>query len=215
LALTFLVTGASRGIGRALCEAAIARGDRVIAAVRDVSSVPFPAIVMDVASTESVRAARLQVADPIDVLVNNAGISGGPQRAPGMDLERAERIIQVDELGPLRVYDAFADLLRKGRGILINVSSEAGSLSQFRASGKPEYAMAKAGLNALTRWIGAKDPEVLPISIHPGWTRSATGGDEAPQSPEEAALKLLSAIDRLGPAHRGGFYDTELAEIPW
>ncbi|MGZ3455888.1 MAG: SDR family oxidoreductase, partial [Polyangiales bacterium] len=76
-------------------------------------------------------------------------------------------------------------------------------------------AMAKAGLNALTRWIGAKDPEVLPVSIHPGWTRTATGGDEAPQSPEEAASKLLAAIDRLGPAHRGGFFDTELQPIPW
>jgi len=219
LALTFLITGASRGIGRALTDAAAARGDRVIAAVRDVGSVSFPArvsvVAMDVASTASVRAARATIGEPIDVIVNNAGISGGPQWAPGMDLDRAERIIQVDELGPLRVYDAFADLLRKARGKLVNVSSEAGSLSSFRASGKPEYAMAKAGLNALTRWVGAKDADVLAVSLHPGWTRTATGGDEAPQSPEQAAEKLLSAIERLGEAHRGGFFDTDLSLIPW
>jgi NAD(P)-dependent dehydrogenase (short-subunit alcohol dehydrogenase family) len=118
-------------------------------------------------------------------------------------------------MGPLRVYDAFADLLRRGRGLLINVSSEAGSLGAFRASSKPEYAMSKAALNALTLWIAARDPEVLPVSIHPGWTRTVTGGADAPDSPEQTAEKLLNAIDRLTPEHRGGFFDTSLARIPW
>lgn len=220
-----LVTGASRGIGLALVRAALARGDRVIAAVRDPASMAedtaedlagAEVLAMDVTSTDSVRAARAACgADAIDVLVNNAGVSGGPQRAPGMDVARAERIVDVNALGPLRVYDAFADLLRRGRGVLVNVSSEAGSLSAFRASGKPEYAMSKAALNALTRWIAAKDPEVLPVSIHPGWTRTQTGGDDAPLSADETADKLLAAIARLGPAHRGGFFDTDLAPMPW
>lgn len=224
MALNVLVTGASRGIGRALVERLLARGDAVIAGVRDPSSLAdlanggghrLSVVRMDVASTESVRAARAACLEPIDVLINNAGLSGGPQRAPGMDLARAERIVQVDALGPLRVYDAFADLLRNGKGTLINVSSEAGSLSRFRASSKPEYAMAKAALNALTRWIAAKDEDVLPVSIDPGWTRTATGGDDAPQSPELAAERLLSAIGRLSREHRGAFVDTDLQPIPW
>ncbi len=221
-----LVTGASRGIGLALARASLARGDRVLAAVRDPSSADVEALAragavvlpMDVRSTESVRAARAACTSDvsaIDVLVNNAGVSGGAQRAPGMDLARAERIVDVNALGPLRVYDAFADLLRAGRGVLVNVSSEAGSLSAFRASGKPEYAMSKAALNALTRWIAAKDPEILPVSLHPGWTRTATGGDDAPLTADETAAKLLAAIARLGPAHRGGFFDADLSPMPW
>lgn len=206
MALTFLVTGASRGIGAALATAIAARGDGVHAFTRDE---------LDVRSVESVRAARARTEGPIDVLINNAGMTGGPQRAPGMDLERAAQIVDVNALGCLRVYDAFADLLRQGRGILINVSSEAGSLGAFRASSKPEYAMSKAALNALTLWIAARDPEVFPVSLHPGWTRTATGGADAPQSAEETAAKMLAAIDALAPLHRGGFFDTDLHPIAW
>jgi len=219
LALTFLVTGASRGIGRALALAARARGDRVIACVRDPATFDEPGIEvlsLDVTSTESVRAARAACsADTIDVLVNNAGMTGGPQRAPGMDLARAEQILDVNAMGPLRVYDAFADLLRRGRGVLVNVSSEAGSLGAFRASSKPEYAMSKAALNALTLWIAARDPEVFPISLHPGWTRTATGGEDAPETAEQTAEKMLTAIGRLGPEHRGAFVDTGLEKLAW
>jgi NAD(P)-dependent dehydrogenase (short-subunit alcohol dehydrogenase family) len=206
VALTFLVTGASRGIGAALVTAIRARGDTALAFTREQ---------MDVRSTESVRAARSSVSTPIDVLINNAGMTGGPQRAPGMDLERAAQIVDVNALGPLRVYDAFADLLRQGRGVLINVSSEAGSLGEFRASSKPEYAMSKAALNALTLWIAARDPEVFPVSLHPGWTKTATGGDDAPQSSDECAQKMLDAIERLQPAHRGRFLNTELQLLAW
>ncbi len=215
MALTVLVTGASRGIGAALTRALRARGDRVIACVReDVGD--SDSLQLDVTSTESVRAARAACpVGAIDVLVNNAGMTGGPQRAPGMDLERAARVLDVNAMGPLRVYDAFADLLRRGRGMLINVSSEAGSLGAFRASSKPEYAMSKAALNALTLWIAARDPEVLPVSIDPGWTRTATGGEDAPASAEETADRLLTAIDRIGPEHRGAFVDTSLVKLPW
>lgn len=201
-----VVTGASRGIGAALATAFGARGDRVLALTRES---------LDVCSVESVRQARARVTEPIDILINNAGMTGGPQRAPGMDLERAAQIVDVNALGALRVYDAFADLLRRGRGLLVNVSSEAGSLSAFRASSKPEYAMSKAALNALTLWIAARDPEIFPISLHPGWTRTRTGGDDAPRSADETAEKILTALDALKPEHRGGFFDTSLQPIPW
>jgi NAD(P)-dependent dehydrogenase (short-subunit alcohol dehydrogenase family) len=191
----------------------------VIACVREPASFDergADVLALDVTSTESVRAARRAcTASSIDVLVNNAGLSGGPQRAPGMDLARAEQILDVNAMGPLRVYDAIADLLRLGRGILVNVSSEAGSLGAFRASSKPEYAMSKAALNALTLWIAARDPEVLPVSIHPGWTKTATGGADAPETAEQTAEKLLTAIARLGPEHRGAFVDTSLSKLAW
>ncbi len=218
MALTFLVTGASRGIGRALVRALVARGDHVIAGVRDPAAFDergVEVLALDVTSNESVRAARAACSVPIDVLINNAGMTGGPQRAPGMDLARAEQILDVNAMGPLRVYDAFADLLRRGRGLLVNVSSEAGSLGAFRASSKPEYAMSKAALNALTLWIAARDPDVLPVSLHPGWTRTATGGADAPSTAEQSAEQMLTAIARLTPEHRGAFLDTSLASLSW
>lgn len=219
--MRWLVTGASRGIGLEMVLALVARGDDVIAAVRDPAS--FPAgvaasvVALDVGDPASVAAARVACGEaPIDVLVSNAGLSGGAQRAPGMDLARAERIVRTNALGPLHVYDAFVDLVRKSqRRTIVHVSSEAGSLSRFRASRKPEYAMSKAALNALTRWVAAVEADCICTSIDPGWTRTATGGDDAPQTPALAASRLIAAIDTLGREHSGAFVDTSLVAIPW
>lgn len=219
--MRWLVTGASRGIGRALVEMVADRGDEVIAAVRDPAafgaSGSIMVVALDVTDVGSVRRARETLpCDALDVVVSNAGLSGGPQRAPGMDLGRAARIIATNALGPLHVYDAFVDLLRRGEAKkLVHVSSEAASLGHFRASSKPEYAMSKAALNALTRWVAAVEPELVCASIDPGWTRTGTGGADAPCSPEDSARALVRAIDGLTKAHSGSFLDVKLAPIAW
>lgn len=220
-----LVTGARRGIGLALVQAYVARGDDVIATVRGetpdtLALLACPRLVvvpLDVASETSVKAAAAAVPGHLDVLISNAGMTGGPQRAPGMDLARAAAILDTNAMGPLRVYDAFADHLRSGArpARLVHVSSEAGSLGRFRASKKPEYAMSKAALNALTRWVAAVEPSLVCASLDPGWTATRTGGDGATFTPEQTAARLVAAIDRLGPEHSGGFYDAELVAIPW
>jgi NAD(P)-dependent dehydrogenase (short-subunit alcohol dehydrogenase family) len=222
-----LITGAGRGIGLELARSYLARGDSVIAAVREperatelaaLASSRLEIIAMDVASGESVRVARAAcTASDIDVLINNAGLTGGPQQAPGMNLAQTEQLMAVNAVGPLRVYDAFVDLVRKASGtrVIVNVSSEAGSLSRFRASSKPDYAMSKAALNALTRWIAAKDTGLVCVSMDPGWTRTATGGASAPYSAGETADRMVRAIDALTPEHSGTFVDSFLATVPW
>ncbi len=222
-----LVTGASRGIGLKLVGKYLARGDEVVAAVRDpegaeglraYASPRLHVVEMDVGSTESVRAAAASCPEgPLHVLVNNAALNGGPHRAPGMDLERAARILDVNAMGPMRVYDTFIERVRAAEGprVVVNVSSDSGSLSAFRASGKPEYAMSKAALNALTLWQAAQEPQVICVSLHPGWTRTAMGGDKAPFSDEDTAERMVEAIARLRPEHSGLFLDTELKPLPW
>lgn len=222
-----LITGAGRGIGLELTRAYLARGDTVLAAVRDparadeladLASARLVIIAMDVTSTDSVRAARARCTVPaINVLINNAGLTGGPQQAPGMNIAQTEQLMAVNAVGPTRVYDAFVDLVRAASGprVIVNVSSEAGSLSRFRASAKPDYAMSKAALNALTRWIAAKDPTVVCVSMDPGWTRTATGGSSAPYSAAETAERMVNAIDALGEPHSGTFIDSFLKTVPW
>jgi NAD(P)-dependent dehydrogenase (short-subunit alcohol dehydrogenase family) len=238
-----MVTGASRGIGLALCELYLGRGDRVVAAVREPASLAALAaahpealevLAMDVADEASVLSARKQCHEgAIDVLINNAGMTGGPQRAPGMDIGRAERIMSVNALGPLRVYDAFVDLVRLSvspaaaagatgaggaagaGGKIVNISSEAGSLGGFRFGSKPEYAMSKAALNMLTRWVAAQEPTLVCASLHPGWVRTATGGPGAPDGPDVAAPRLAAAIDLLTPSCSGGFFSLDLSPLPW
>ena len=220
-----LITGASRGIGLALTRAYLARGENVVATIRAenpaltaLAQPRLELLTMDVTSTESVRTARRRcTATALEVLIDNAGVSGRAQHAPGMDLARADNILSVNALGPLRVYDAFVDLVRLGDEPrrIVHVSSEAGSLGKFRTSSKPEYAMSKAALNALTRWVAATEPSIVCVSIHPGWTRTDLGGSRAPQSPERCAERMVAAIDALMPAHSGTFVDAELRPMPW
>lgn len=225
--LRILITGAGRGIGLELARAYLARGDTVLAAVRDPShadelaALASPRLVivdMDVTSADSVRAARLQCgAAEINIVINNAGLTGGPQQAPGMNLAQTEQLMAVNAVGPTRIYDAFVDLVRKASGtrVIVNVSSEAGSLSRFRASSKPDYAMSKAALNALTRWIAAKEPTLVCVSMDPGWTRTATGGSGAPYSASETAERMVKAIDALTHERSGTFVDSFLKTVPW
>jgi NAD(P)-dependent dehydrogenase (short-subunit alcohol dehydrogenase family) len=222
-----LITGASRGIGLQLVLHYLSRGDEVIATLREPEQTPelraqasprLTVIAMDVGSAESVRAAVARCPPgPLHVVINNAALNGGPQHAPGMDLERAARILDINALGPLRVYDAFIERLRTSEGprILVNVSSDSGSLSAFRPSGKPEYAMSKAALNALTLWQASQEPQVICVALHPGWTRTAMGGASAPASPEETAARMVAAIDKLHPEQSGLFLDTDLRPQPW
>jgi NAD(P)-dependent dehydrogenase (short-subunit alcohol dehydrogenase family) len=218
-----LVAGASRGIGLALVRALLDRGDEVWAGVRHVTpeldaiaSARLRVLTLDVSSVVSVsEAASACGAESLDVVIANAAVNGGPQHAPGMDLERVARVIDTNAVGPVRLYDAFIERVRKARGVWVNVSSEAGSLSRFRASSKPEYAMSKAALNAFTRWAASVEKDVRVISLDPGWTQTAMGGANATYSTGQTAERMLAVIDRLGGNDHGRFVDCEGRDVGW
>ena len=158
-----LVTGASRGIGRATALALAARGadvcvhcrerrsdaEAVARAIEDQGrkSLVFAA---DIADPDAVAAAVGTVERAfgrLDVLVNNAGFVA-PNRLPGADLALAHRIIDVNLKGPFNCIAAALPLLRASRGVIVNV----GALnSRAVSAGGPAYAAAKAGLVAMTR----------------------------------------------------------------
>jgi len=222
-----LITGASRGIGLQLVLQYLARGDEVIATLREPEQTPelrahasarLKVIAMDVGSAESVHAAAARCPPgPLHVLeLADALALTGDQRTRTKGLFEAMKAETVP-LGERIVYDAFIERLRAADSprILVNVSSDSGSLSAFRPSGKPEYAMSKAALNALTLWQASQEPQVTCVAIHPGWTRTAMGGDSAPASPEETAARMVAAIDKLHPEQSGLFLNTDLRPQPW
>ena len=121
---TLLVTGANRGLGLEFARQYHAAGWTVIGTAREPESASeLKALgvrveALDVASGESVAALARRLADvPIDLLTNNAGVSGsGGKPLQEVDLAEYERVMQVNAIGPVRVTQALLPHLRAGRG---------------------------------------------------------------------------------------------------
>ena len=166
-----LVTGASTGIGRATVVELVARGHAVVATARDVSTIAdldaathLPLDVTNPASIDSVA----DQTGAIDVLVNNAGISGsGALETYPLDL--AERVFATNTFGPLRMVQAFAPQMRAaGHGVIVNVSSVNGFVTSPMGG---IYAASKHALEALSEALQLELGHfgVRVIIIEPGY----------------------------------------------
>jgi NAD(P)-dependent dehydrogenase (short-subunit alcohol dehydrogenase family) len=203
---TVFITGADKGLGLSLARRFLREGSRVYAGLhRPESASPelgrlfpktfFP-VPLDVASLDSVRAAAGRVAEltgALDLLVNNAGVLL-EARAPLAEIDLSSyplrETMDVNAFGPLRVVRQFLPLLEKGgRKLVINISSEAGSIADCWRESEFAYSMSKAALNMLSKilqnHLGPRGFKVL--AVHPGWMRTDMGGADSAIEADEAA----------------------------
>ena len=165
---TWFITGVSRGLGKAMAEAALGRGDTVIGTVRE----DAPAIetgtgalhllkldVADSAAVAPVVAQAFAVTGRIDVLVNNAGygLLGAIEAASDAEVEQ---LFEVNVFGPFRLIRAALPQLRaQGAGHIINITSIAGR-APMASSGL--YAAAKSAMEGLSQSLSE---EVAPFGL--------------------------------------------------
>lgn len=159
---------------------------------------------MDISSTDSVQAAANELSesfDCLDLLINNA-VSVSPDCDKGFfdaDLDYIARTVDITAVGAMRVIKAFCPLLKKSKipALIMNISSEAGSISKCYRANLIDYGMAKAALNMATMnlYNTFKDEKAINIfCVHPGWIRTDGKPDNpVPLSSYEAAeiLRLL------------------------
>ncbi len=236
---TVMVTGTGRSyaLGFNLVLRYLENGDTVIATVRKESKElnelkekygdKLYIVMIDIGSTESVCAAKEKVAecfDHIDLLINNA-VTVSPdcdKEFFDTNLDYIAHTVDVTAVGPLRVIKAFYPLLAKSEqtALIMNISSEAGSISRCYRTNVIEYGMAKAALNMGTMNlvnVFKNDDSINIFCVHPGWIR--TNGDPnnpAPLSSYDAAeiLRLLfekKRNDKTGPR----FITNEGEEYPF
>jgi NAD(P)-dependent dehydrogenase (short-subunit alcohol dehydrogenase family) len=197
-----LITGASRGIGRAVATTLTERGHDVVATARDVSALDDLAVAarlpLDVTDQASVDAA-VAAAGPIDVLVSNAGST---VRAPveTVPLDAVRDLFELNTFGALRVAQAVLPGLRgRGRGQLVFVSSVQGRLVIPLVG---PYAAAKWALEAFAETL-AIEARHFGISVHvlePGAV--ASGGAERAQvhlDEDNPYRPLLDAVAAFRP----------------
>jgi NAD(P)-dependent dehydrogenase (short-subunit alcohol dehydrogenase family) len=215
---TVMITGASRGLGRALARAVAregatlaicARGGEALEAVAeecrglDVQVLAVLADLADATDVERFAATALERFGGVDVLVNNAAELGPlplPQLtdAPSSALEH---VLQANVLGPLRLTQAvIGGMLLRNRGLVVNVSTDA-ALIGFEGLGL--YSASKAALDALTRSWSAElqRTQVRVISVDPGDMHTAMHMAADPEAnpadllrPEDVAERLLTLL---------------------
>lgn len=223
-----VVSGANRGLGLEVSRQLADRGFGVVMGVRDLrkgeAAARFPGaalhpMFLDVADPESPARLAAEVRARFgrcDVLVNNAGIHYDTgNRASNPDWRVVREAFETNLFGAWRLTEAFLPLMReRGRGRIVNVSSEAGSLASMGA-GTPAYSTSKAALNALTRVLAAElaDTGILVNAVCPGWVATDMGGAGGRPIPEGArGIVWAATLPDDGPT--GGFFRDSLP-LPW
>ncbi len=222
-----LITGANRGLGLAFARAYAAGGWRVEACCRDPEAAGALRGVagdvalhgLDVTRGDQVAALAARLAGrPLDLIINNAGISPPKPPLGETDYERWLATLEINTLGPMRVAEHFSEPLAAGQGkLLVNISSRVGSIGDNRGGGMYAYRTSKAALNMLVKGLAAdlRDRGIVVVALHPGWVRTDMGGPRASLSPEQSVAGMTAVIEGLTIADSGRFYDYNGRELPW
>ncbi|MFF7707758.1 SDR family oxidoreductase [Pseudomonas sp. NPDC007930] len=188
-ATTALIIGASRGLGLGLAERLSEAGWAVTATVRDVAKATelqaLPQVQVETLDID--RPAELaQLAERLrgqvfDVVFINAGVMGPTGSLAGVGAEQLGALFLTNTLAPIRVAQAFCPTLRPGTGVLAFMSSGLGSILAPDAAEMALYKASKAALNSMVNTFTTQLPEPRPtvLAMHPGWVKTAMGGDGA------------------------------------
>jgi NAD(P)-dependent dehydrogenase (short-subunit alcohol dehydrogenase family) len=221
---TALITGASKGLGRALAGALAARGWRLVVDARTPGSLAneLPAAVLagDVTDPRhrEALAAAVNTIGRLDLLVNNAS-DLGPSPLPGLaryPIEALRRVYETDVIAPLALVQILAPRLRAAAGIVMNVSSDA-AVEPYPGWGG--YGSAKAALDQLSAVLAAEEPDLRVYAVDPGDMRTdmhqaAFPGEDITDRPEPAAVvpALLRLLDARPPSGRYRAADWAVAD---
>jgi NAD(P)-dependent dehydrogenase (short-subunit alcohol dehydrogenase family) len=228
-----LLIGASRGLGFAMAEEYLQRGWRVIATGRDGSTEKLRHLAatangalevetVDITLPEQVAALHSRLAGrlagrQLDLLFVIAGVKNDDRETiADVSTEEFIRVMVTNALSPMRVIEAFQDLVRP-TGSMGIMSSGQGSISNNTNGQFEVYRSSKAALNMLMRSFAARhknDPRTL-LLMAPGWVRTELGGPEGRLSIAESIPKLLNTMEAY--QGRGGLHYLDYLGrvVPW
>ncbi|MCC8907394.1 SDR family NAD(P)-dependent oxidoreductase [Curtobacterium sp. GD1] len=235
---TALVTGANKGIGYAIAEQLGATGMRVLVGARSdtgreeaverlrASGVDAHGVRIDVTSDEGVAAAAAEVEERfgrLDVLVNNAGISGPfdpetwTQDPTTLDLDVVRQVVDVNVYGVVRVTNAILPLLRRSPAPrIVNASSSMGSLGRQPGPVMAAYAPSKTFLNGITTQYARAfaDTPVIVNAACPGLVATDFNGFSGDRTAAQGAATAVRLATLPDDGPRGGFFE-DAGVVPW
>jgi NAD(P)-dependent dehydrogenase (short-subunit alcohol dehydrogenase family) len=235
------VTGTDRGLGLALTAGLLSRGYKVFAgrylpndneALKQLA-LQYEGMLftvhMDISQDQSTRAAAEWIkehTDSIDLLINSAGLLGDMEKTvydEKLDFQEMLDVYNVNALGPLRVTNALIHLLTKsGDSLIMNISSEAASITDCYRTNWFAYCMSKTAVNMQTALL---HNELMPtgtqmMAIHPGWMQTHMKGvldAAATYTPEQSAEHILKLADNRSEykSDKPVYMDLLGTPLPW
>lgn len=240
-----LVTGANKGIGFEVAKILAQKGFLVYLGSRNLESgllaveklksegiTNVEAIQLEVTNQDSIHAARATIGEKskvLDVLVNNAGISGGfPQSALHATINQFKTVYETNVFGVVGVTQGFIELLKKSsEPRIVNVSSAMGSLSLAADTSSPGYdnkmavyQSSKTALNMYTVNLAyeLRDTPFKVNAVCPGWTKTDFTNQQGTSTVQEAGKRIAkyALIGQDGPT--GKYFSEEYfpeSSCPW
>lgn len=205
--MTTLITGANRGIGRALLDQSRAAGDLTFGTARTVMD---NLLQLDVANASSVKILAKELKDqPLDLLVCNAGVylDKGDTLAAGYESDKWADTFAINVTGVFLTIQALLPNLRAAQNARIAIISSQMASDTNAPGGSYIYRASKAAALNLGRNLASDlKPEGIAVGIyHPGWVQTDMGGASAAITVDEAATGLLQRFAALNIATTGCF----------
>jgi len=230
--MNILITGANRGIGLEMVKYARQQGWRVFACCRNphnaenlfniakLSNGQISVHIADMLELATIQALSYELRnDPIDILINNAGVYGSDKNRFGtVDVDSWLQTFQVNCVAPLKIVEAFAEQLFMGKRKLVAcMSSKMGSTTDNSSGNSYIYRSSKAALNAVVKSlsIDLKEHGIISVALHPGWVKTEMGGPDAEITARESVESIFSHLMLLTIEDSGRFIDIDGSDIPW
>ena len=240
-----LITGANKGIGYETARQLLQNGYYVflgsrnpengLAAAKKLKAEGLKnaeAIQLDVTNDESVKSARIEIGkktEVLDVLINNAGISGGEQQnSLEYSIDSIKDVFETNLYGPIRVTQSFIDLMRKSsEPRIVNLSSGLASQTVASDTTNPFYSYkstgyqsSKTALNMYTINLAfdLRETNFKINSVCPGFTSTDINNHQGLGTVEDAAKRVIKFVLIGNDAPSGKFFCEEYfpnAECPW
>lgn len=230
---TALITGGDHGLGHELARVFLREGWRVHLGALALEKVALPDDCvthrLDVTREDELAALKRAVGEePIDALVNAAGIFGVRYMHAGAESDQAfgnsrwaewDRVFTINLFGAMKLCEAFIEnVARSQLRAIATLSSTMGSIGLgHRGGGYYAYRVSKTGVNMMMRALAEdlRPRGIIAVPLHPGWVRTAMGGDKAEISPAESAEGMARVIADLRLDKSGRFWAWDGSEVDW
>ncbi|MBN2535235.1 MAG: SDR family NAD(P)-dependent oxidoreductase [Spirochaetales bacterium] len=231
--MTILITGTNRGLGFYLADCFLEEGHTVISLIRSRNnniknlkkkySLRYFIVPCNVTKEKEILRSfhKVRKITPyIDILINNAAVHLEQHKPDIQNINFSCYVptYKVNSLAPLMIASRFLPLIKAGRTkLIVNISSEAGSIENAYRKTEYSYCMSKAALNMASKMLQnrVKDDGIKVLAIHPGWFSSDMGGVDAPVTPGQAAYRVVKTIQKKWSLSDAIYIDPDGKEMAW